>query len=90
MIAAGLPEEDGLIGQIDPQMLTDLQRFDAVASFADDETLKAYRTALAQRSGKLIPLLAEDDLAARCRTERHICIDTTAAGGNASLLAEVS
>jgi len=52
--------------------------------------LRAYRRALANRSGKLIPLITQDDLAESCRIERHICIDTTAAGGNASLLAEVS
>jgi len=44
--------------------------------------------ALAARAGRVIPLATGQDLAAKCRLERHICIDTTAAGGNATLLAE--
>ena len=43
--------------------------------------------ALAARDGALVGLACGADLAARCRIERHICIDTTAAGGNAALLA---
>jgi len=34
-----------------------------------------------------VPLAGGDDLASYCLLERHVCIDTTAAGGNASLLA---
>lgn len=75
---------------LDPQLLETLENIDAVVSFADDLTLRAYRKALSKRSGKLIPLCSELDLRERLRIERHICIDTTAAGGNATLLAEVS
>ncbi|MEP4637267.1 MAG: bifunctional proline dehydrogenase/L-glutamate gamma-semialdehyde dehydrogenase PutA [Yoonia sp.] len=74
---------------ITPDALTALTGLDAVVSYADEETLKSYRASLAARDGKLIPLFAEKDLNERCRLERHICIDTTAAGGNASLLASV-
>jgi RHH-type proline utilization regulon transcriptional repressor/proline dehydrogenase/delta 1-pyrroline-5-carboxylate dehydrogenase len=35
----------------------------------------------------LIPLICESDPNPRLILERHICIDTTAAGGNARLLA---
>ncbi|MBB5720972.1 RHH-type proline utilization regulon transcriptional repressor/proline dehydrogenase/delta 1-pyrroline-5-carboxylate dehydrogenase [Loktanella ponticola] len=72
-----------------PDVLTALEGVDVVVSYADDATLSAYRGALAARDGKLIPLIAEHDLADRCKLERHICIDTTAAGGNATLLASV-
>jgi len=72
-----------------PEALTALEGVDVVVSYADDATLTAYRSALAAREGKLIPLIAEDDLSDRCKLERHICIDTTAAGGNATLLASV-
>jgi len=89
-VADGLRADEGLDGALASDALATLDGCDAVASFADDATLKAYRQALVDRDGALIPLLAEDDLGARCRMERHICIDTTAAGGNASLLAQVS
>jgi RHH-type proline utilization regulon transcriptional repressor/proline dehydrogenase/delta 1-pyrroline-5-carboxylate dehydrogenase len=72
-----------------PDALTMLEGLDAVVSNADDATLARYRKALAARDGKLIPLFAEQDLSTRCKLDRHICIDTTAAGGNASLLASV-
>jgi len=44
---------------------------------------------LSARDGPIIPLLAESDNSNGYRIERHICIDTIAAGGNASLLAGV-
>lgn len=70
-------------------VLAAVEGVDMVVSYAEAGVLKSYRQALAARNGKLIPLVCETDLAARCRLERHICIDTTAAGGNASLLASV-
>jgi RHH-type proline utilization regulon transcriptional repressor/proline dehydrogenase/delta 1-pyrroline-5-carboxylate dehydrogenase len=45
------------------------------------------RQALAARTGPLVPLVTGDDLEHCCMRERHTCIDTTATGGNASLLA---
>lgn len=38
----------------------------------------------------LLPLVTHQGLAAYCLLERHLCIDTTAAGGNAALLAMAS
>jgi RHH-type proline utilization regulon transcriptional repressor/proline dehydrogenase/delta 1-pyrroline-5-carboxylate dehydrogenase len=46
--------------------------------------------ALAQRDGPILPLITGQPDAAHALQERHVCIDTTAAGGNAQLLAEVS
>ncbi len=89
-IAPGLSGEGCIDGFLNPQALAGLHGFDAVACQGEDDVLRAMRIALAGRAGKLIPLLAEEDLADRCRIERHVCVDTTAAGGNASLLAEVS
>jgi RHH-type proline utilization regulon transcriptional repressor/proline dehydrogenase/delta 1-pyrroline-5-carboxylate dehydrogenase len=86
--AAGCPTVIFASG-IPAEILNVLQGVDAVVSYANDTVLATYRKALADREGKLIPLFAEHDLAIRCRLERHICIDTTAAGGNASLLASV-
>jgi RHH-type proline utilization regulon transcriptional repressor/proline dehydrogenase/delta 1-pyrroline-5-carboxylate dehydrogenase len=44
---------------------------------------------LAARKGPILPLIGMPDTA-HVRIERHVCIDTTASGGNAQLLAEVS
>jgi RHH-type proline utilization regulon transcriptional repressor/proline dehydrogenase/delta 1-pyrroline-5-carboxylate dehydrogenase len=74
-------------GVLDRAALGRLQGFHAVALWSGPEDLAAARRALAGRDGAILPLLAEDDLAERCLVERHVCIDTTAAGGNASLLA---
>ncbi|MEM8698308.1 MAG: bifunctional proline dehydrogenase/L-glutamate gamma-semialdehyde dehydrogenase PutA [Pseudomonadota bacterium] len=61
-------------------------RFDAVACQAETEVLRPLRQALAVREGPIRPLITEPD-PARFILERHVCIDTTAAGGNAQLLA---
>ena len=65
-----------------------LEGIDAVASYAGGETLRARRQALAAREGALIPLIPEPGQAERYALERHVCVDTTAAGGNAALLAD--
>ena len=70
-----------------PTALADGFKADAVAYFAKDETLKSLRVALAQRSGAIVPLLSSADEAGKLVVERHVCIDTTAAGGNSALLA---
>ena len=88
-VAPGLTGGACVDGVLNPQALAGLSDFDAVLCAGDDAVLRAMRVALAGRAGKLIPLFAEADMARRCRIERHICVDTTAAGGNASLLAEV-
>lgn len=89
-VAPGLSGEAILDGSLPADALGALQGFDGVAFFGADDALTEMRKVLAGRDGKLIGLFGEDDLAQRCRLERHICIDTTAAGGNASLLAGTS
>ncbi len=89
-IAPGVEGANCLSGVMDLDFLTSLQGFDGVALWAGNATLKVARMALAQREGAILPLMAEADIAARAVVERHICIDTTAAGGNASLLAAAS
>ena len=76
-----------LLADIDLDALSHARTFDAVAYFADDADLRAIRIALSARSGALMPLLTSTDDAHRLLLERHVCIDTTAAGGNASLMA---
>ena len=85
----GLPVV-GADGRIAADSLRDLEGLDAVMSQAPAETLREYRIALADRQGRLLPLICESGAVARLVVERHLCIDTTAAGGNASLIASVS
>jgi RHH-type proline utilization regulon transcriptional repressor/proline dehydrogenase/delta 1-pyrroline-5-carboxylate dehydrogenase len=75
---------DGFIERPDLQRI---QGFDAVAIWSTSEDQRAIRKALAAREGAILPLLTEAGFAPRCVHERHVCIDTTAAGGNVSLLA---
>jgi len=77
----------GVDGLLPADMLHSLTGFDAVILWADPEEARPYRAALAAREGALIPLICERDPKPRLILERHICIDTTAAGGNARLLA---
>jgi RHH-type proline utilization regulon transcriptional repressor/proline dehydrogenase/delta 1-pyrroline-5-carboxylate dehydrogenase len=77
-----------ILAEIDWEGLRTAGTFDAVAYFAQDEALRDIRIALSQRSGAIIPLITSPTDAGRLQVERHVCIDTTAAGGNASLLAQ--
>ncbi len=82
----GLPAV-GVEGDIDADCLQSIEGIDAVMSQAQPQRLTEYRIALAGRDSKLIPLICEDGVLERLIVERHLCIDTTAAGGNASLIA---
>ncbi|MDH5355010.1 MAG: bifunctional proline dehydrogenase/L-glutamate gamma-semialdehyde dehydrogenase, partial [Gammaproteobacteria bacterium] len=73
-------------GHIEAESLSLLDGFQAVLCQADKETMRHYRVALAKRDGLIIPLINEIR-GDRLIIERHLCIDTTAAGGNASLIA---
>ena len=83
---AGLPivGSDGLLV---PEALATVTGFEAVVSCGEPALLREYRQALAQRDGALLPLITEHTLDQRYVIERHLCVDTTAAGGNASLIA---
>lgn len=83
---AGLPIV-GIDGQLEPEALATANGFEAVVSCAQQELLRDYRLALAKREGALLPLITEHRLDQRFVIERHLCVDTTAAGGNASLIA---
>jgi len=75
-------------GAIDVNALTQLQGFSALLSDESNERLRQYKIALAERKGALIPIITECS-PERFVLERHLCVDTTAAGGNASLIATV-
>ncbi|UWQ09777.1 bifunctional proline dehydrogenase/L-glutamate gamma-semialdehyde dehydrogenase PutA [Aliiroseovarius crassostreae] len=90
IIAPGASGEHAVDGTLDPTSLTALTGIDGVVSWAEDAPLRDMRRALAARSGALVALITDEDFGPRCLMERHICVDTTAAGGNASLLAQAS
>ncbi|MGM0766769.1 MAG: bifunctional proline dehydrogenase/L-glutamate gamma-semialdehyde dehydrogenase PutA [Pseudomonadota bacterium] len=83
---AGLPVV-GVNGLLEPSALAQARGFTAAVSCAEQSLLREYREALAQRDGALLPLITEHTLDQRFVIERHLCVDTTAAGGNASLIA---
>ncbi len=78
---------------LDPAALETLAGIDVVCHDGPPDDQRPFRSALAARStsniSPMIPLVTTLTLHQVARLERHLCVDTTAAGGNASLLAEV-
>ena len=74
-------------GQLAPTQLNQIQGLGAVACNGEADYQQALRQVLAQGDGELLPLISETLDPQRYTIERHLCIDTTAAGGNASLIA---
>ena len=72
---------------LDPAALTTLQGFSAVLWWGDNAQARVLAQHLSQRKGPILPLICDMPDAAHAQFERHICIDTTASGGNAQLLA---
>jgi RHH-type transcriptional regulator, proline utilization regulon repressor / proline dehydrogenase / delta 1-pyrroline-5-carboxylate dehydrogenase len=66
-----------------------LQGFSAALWWGDAAMGRAFAQALANRPGPILPLVGMPDAGHAC-LERHLCIDTTASGGNAQLLAAVA
>jgi len=85
-MAEGIPVV-AVNGLLQPEALETARGFAAVVSSAGETTLRAYRIALSKRDGALLPLITELNVPERFVIERHLCVDTTAAGGNASLIA---
>jgi RHH-type proline utilization regulon transcriptional repressor/proline dehydrogenase/delta 1-pyrroline-5-carboxylate dehydrogenase len=73
--------------RLPPESLGMLSDFGAVLWWGEAATARDYARALARRDGPIIPLITGRPDAAHVLFERHLCVDTTAAGGNASLLA---
>lgn len=73
-------------GQIAPEDLTELPGISGVLWWGDTEIARSIEQALARRDGPIIPLIPGCPDPARVLAERHICVDTTAAGGNTALL----
>lgn len=70
--------------------LTGLAGFGGVIWWGDNEAARALALALAARPGPILALHTGPVTAAEVTLERHLCVDTTASGGNAALIAEVA
>ncbi|MCB9968239.1 MAG: bifunctional proline dehydrogenase/L-glutamate gamma-semialdehyde dehydrogenase PutA [Geminicoccaceae bacterium] len=77
-------------GTVPAEALAQVPDLVIVAAAGDSTWTRSLRKALASRAGRIVQLETEVICPARFYAERHICIDTTAAGGNASLLAAVA
>jgi RHH-type proline utilization regulon transcriptional repressor/proline dehydrogenase/delta 1-pyrroline-5-carboxylate dehydrogenase len=74
-IAATLDEDD----------LTLIEDLEAVVYSGPNSA--RVRQALSKRAGPIVPILMDENFEVWLMREQSICIDTTAAGGNAALLA---
>ncbi|WP_420862959.1 bifunctional proline dehydrogenase/L-glutamate gamma-semialdehyde dehydrogenase PutA [Algirhabdus cladophorae] len=60
----------------------------AVLFWGEADAACELRQTLAAQDGPIVPLIVERDIDAWWFEEHHVCIDTTAAGGNAALLGD--
>jgi len=75
---------------LEPAALGRLAGFSGAVWWGDAGRGRAYAAALAGRSGPILPLVGGMPDRGHARLERHVCIDTTASGGNAQLLVEAN
>ena len=73
-------------GMIDLEALKTLPDISGVLWWGDWETAREIEQALAQRPGAIIPLIPGRPDLTRVKSETHVCVDTTASGGNTDLL----
>ena len=73
---------------LDVAALSRLQGLSAALWWGDADGARVRAQALATRPGPILPLICDAPDLAHAVLERHVCIDTTASGGNAQLLAE--
>ena len=86
---AGLPLAV-IHGQIDAAELSKINQLAAVAFIGTEAAQLEIRQALSGRSGTILPLISEIIYPDGYVLEKTVSTDTTAAGGNAQLLAEIS
>ncbi len=79
-----------LNGTVPVNALSQLEDLAAVVVSGNSARLSLIRQELAKRDGPLVPMITDWRNASRLTLERAVCVDTTAAGGNAVLLAAVS
>lgn len=74
-------------GHLAPSALAAMQGISGAIWWGDAAEGRDYARALAGRKGPIVPLISGRPDRAHVAHERHLCVDTTAAGGNAALLA---
>jgi RHH-type proline utilization regulon transcriptional repressor/proline dehydrogenase/delta 1-pyrroline-5-carboxylate dehydrogenase len=74
-------------GAIPADALITLPDFGGIIWWGCKDIARQYALALSKRHGPIIPLITGRPDKAHACFERHFCVDTTAAGGNAALLA---
>ena len=77
-------------GSVPAEWLGRASGFSAAIWWGDAATARACAQALAGRAGPILPLITAMPDRAQVMNERQLCVDTTASGGNAQLLAAVS
>ncbi|MEX0312350.1 MAG: L-glutamate gamma-semialdehyde dehydrogenase, partial [Tateyamaria sp.] len=77
-------------GAIDPDALENGPAYGGVLWWGDADTARAMVRALSRRKGPIVPLVTSAPDRAHALQERHVCVDTTASGGNAALLGAAS
>ncbi len=73
-------------GAMDLHRLQHIGGISGVLWWGDAATGREIEQVLAKRDGPILPLIPGRPDRARVLAERHVCVDTTAAGGNAALL----
>ena len=73
-----------------PEALEWLDGFSGALWWGDERTGQACARALSRRKGPILPLITGAPDIGHVMFERHVCIDTTASGGNAGLLVEMT
>jgi RHH-type proline utilization regulon transcriptional repressor/proline dehydrogenase/delta 1-pyrroline-5-carboxylate dehydrogenase len=76
-----------LEGAVPAEALGGIEGVSAIALSAEHEALRPYRQVLAARPGEIVTLVTQAISPWSYFVERALCVDTTAAGGNAQLLA---
>jgi RHH-type proline utilization regulon transcriptional repressor/proline dehydrogenase/delta 1-pyrroline-5-carboxylate dehydrogenase len=73
-------------GQVAPDALSTLDGIAGAIWWGEAAQGRDYGLALSRREGPIVPLISGAPDQGHACHERHVCVDTTAAGGNAALL----
>ncbi|MWD27555.1 bifunctional proline dehydrogenase/L-glutamate gamma-semialdehyde dehydrogenase PutA [Aquicoccus sp. SCR17] len=73
-------------GRVPLRLMETAEELSAVIWWGEAEMARDIAQALASRPGPILPLITGMPDAGHVLHERHVCIDTTASGGNAALL----
>jgi len=71
---------------ISDKMLSGITGFSGVVWWGDNERARLFDQALSESDGPLLPLITGMPDIGHAVSEQHVCVDTTASGGNTELL----